>query len=72
VERTHPNAGLGLVGVAASRSLLQRRARFPRIALHPGDLDHPATARSVVQTLDRWLQKHAPGSYADLQASVSA
>jgi predicted deacetylase len=62
----------GSVGVAATRSLLQRRARFPRIALHPGDLDHPATARSVVETLDRWLRRHAPGSYADLQASVSA
>jgi uncharacterized protein len=62
----------GSVGVARARWLLQRRARFPRIALHPGDLGHPATARSVVQTLDRWLRRHAPGSYADLQASVSA
>ena len=62
----------GSVGVAGARSLLQRRARFPRIALHPGDLDHPATARSVAQTLDRWLRRHSPGSYADLGASVSA
>jgi uncharacterized protein len=62
----------GSVGVAGARWLLQRRARFPRIALHPGDLDHPATARSVVWTLDRWLQGHSPGSYADLGASVSA
>jgi hypothetical protein len=60
----------GSVGVAGARSLLQRRARFPRIALHPGDLEHPATARSVVRTLDRWLRRHSPGSYADLQASV--
>jgi uncharacterized protein len=62
----------GSIGVARARWLLQHRARFPRIALHPGDLGHPATARSVVQTLDRWLRRHAPGSYADLQASVSA
>ena len=61
----------GSVGVAGARSLLQRRARFPRIALHPGDLDHPATARSVVRTLDRWLRRHSPGSYANLRASVS-
>jgi predicted deacetylase len=62
----------GSVGVAGVRALLQRRARFPRIALHPGDLDHPATARSVVRTLDRWLRRHSPGSYADLGASVPA
>lgn len=62
----------GSVGVAGARSLLQRRARFPRIALHPGDLDHPATARSVVYTLDRWLRRHSPGSYADLRASLPA
>jgi predicted deacetylase len=61
----------GSVAVAGARSLLQRRARFPRIALHPGDLDHPATVRSVVRTLDRWLRRHSPGSYADLRASVS-
>jgi uncharacterized protein len=62
----------GSVGVAGARSLLQHRARFPRIALHPGDLDHPATTRSVVQTLDRWLRRHSPGSYADLRTSVPA
>jgi uncharacterized protein len=62
----------GSVGVAGARWLLQRRAGFPRIALHPGDLDHPATARSIVHTLDRWLVRHSPGSYADLGASVPA
>jgi predicted deacetylase len=60
----------GSIGVARARWLLQGRARFPRIALHPGDLHHPATARSVERTLDRWLQRHSPGSYADLGASV--
>ena len=62
----------GSVGVAAARSLFQRRARFPRIALHPGDLGHPATTRSVGRTLDRWLHRHAPGSYAGLGAGLSA
>jgi uncharacterized protein len=62
----------GSVGVAGARSLLQRRAKFLRIALHPGDLDHPATARSVIHTLDRWLRRHQPGRYADLRADVPA
>jgi predicted deacetylase len=62
----------GSVIVARGRALLQRRAPFPRIALHPGDLEHPATARSVVQSLDRWLGRHAPGSYSDLPATVPA
>jgi predicted deacetylase len=62
----------GSVGVAGARSLLQRRANFPRIALHPGDLNHPATVRSVIRTLDCWLRRHSPGSYADLRASFPA
>jgi len=62
----------GSVGVARARSALQRQARFPRIALHPGDLSHPATARSVAQTLDRWLGRYSPGRYADLGASLTA
>lgn len=62
----------GSVIVARGRSLFQRRASFPRIALHPGDLDHPATAHSVVQNLDRWLGRHAPGSYSDLPTRIPA
>jgi predicted deacetylase len=62
----------GSVRVARARSLFQRGARYPRIALHPGDLNHPDTARSVTETLDRWLSKHPPGRYADLPASVPA
>jgi uncharacterized protein len=56
----------GSVAVARTRSLLQRRAQLPRIALHPRDLDHPATTRSLTRTLDRWLTWHRPGRYADL------
>lgn len=62
----------GSLAVAGARFLLQRRSTFPRIALHPGDLDHPATARSVGPTLERWLGSHSPGSYADLRASLPA
>jgi predicted deacetylase len=56
----------GSVAVARARSLLQRGAVLPRVALHPRDLDHPATTRSLMQTLDRWLKWHRPGRYADL------
>ena len=62
----------GSVAVARARSLLQGRARVPRIALHPRDLDHPATARSLVSTLERWLTWHRPGRYADLIAQTQA
>ena len=60
----------GSVAVARARSLLQRRARVPRIALHPADLAHAATARSLVRTLERWLTWHRPGRYADLTAQI--
>jgi predicted deacetylase len=60
------------VGVAATRFLLQHGSRFPRIALHPNDLDHPATQRSLIRTLERWLTEHHPGRYADLQARFAA
>lgn len=61
----------GSVAVARGRSLLQRGARYPRIALHPGDLDHAATERSVRATLDLWLRRHSPGSYIDLAARLA-
>jgi predicted deacetylase len=60
----------GSVRVAQARSLFQRQARFPRIALHPSDLDHPATACSVTQTLNQWLRRHSPGRYLDLPTSI--
>ncbi len=34
---------------------LQRNAPVMRIALHPGDLAHPATAASLERALDAWL-----------------
>ena len=59
--RAHASAA-----VAEWRWFSQRRARVVRIALHPGDLDHPATARSLERSLERWLAVRRPGRYADL------
>jgi uncharacterized protein len=58
----------GSAAVARTRWTLQRRAPFPRLALHPQDLDHPVTARSLVVSLDRWLTVHRPMSYSTLAA----
>jgi uncharacterized protein len=60
----------GSVAVATARWLLQRGSQWPRIALHPPDLDNNATARSVARTLDRWLGQHRPGRYADLNVPL--
>ena len=48
------------------RWALQRSAPVMRIALHPADLNHPATARSVARGLDTWLGERAQTRYADL------
>jgi uncharacterized protein len=37
-----------------------------RIALHPMDLEHPITKRSVIDELDRWLHARPARPYADL------
>ena len=55
----------GSVAVARARWALQQRAAYPRIALHPQDLAHPATAAALGPTLDRWLARHRPISYRD-------
>ena len=54
------------VGVAAARWQLQRGAGCVRIAYHPSDLDHPATARSAMRELDRWLGAGDLSRYAAL------
>jgi predicted deacetylase len=58
----------GSVLVAHGRWALQGRARFPRLALHPQDLGHRATAAALGPALDRWLARHPPISYTALQA----
>ena len=56
----------GSSAVASARWRLQRNSAWPRLALHPQDLDHPATARSLAGALDRWCEHRTVGHYADL------
>ena len=61
-----PLRAWGSLAVARARWTLQRGARLPRIALHPQDLEHPATAAALGPTLDRWLARHPPITYGAL------
>jgi uncharacterized protein len=63
-----PIRAWGSVAVAAARYPLQRGSRWPRIALHPQDLQHTAVSRSHGRTLRRWLTRHRPAGYSDLIA----
>ncbi len=56
----------GSAVVAAGRWMLQRGAAHVRLALHPADLDHPVTARSLAYWLERWVADRAPTGYAAL------
>ncbi len=47
----------------------QRGEPVVRLALHPGDLAHPATAKSIEKALDSWLQIRAQTSYSSLASS---
>jgi uncharacterized protein len=67
-----PLRAYGSAGVAHVRTAFQRGSRFARIALHPGDLDHAVTTRSVAKTLDGWLRANPPASYGDLLSSLAA
>lgn len=51
---------------AAWRWRTQRTAPHFRIALHPMDLEHPITRRSVTDELDRWLAVRPAVPYASL------
>jgi len=61
-----PVRAWGSVAVARARWTLQGGAPLTRIALHPQDLAHPATAASIGPTLDRWLARHRPVTYTAL------
>jgi predicted deacetylase len=61
-----PLRAWGSAAVARARWTLQRKAPLLRLALHPQDLSHPVTARSVVVSLDRWLVAHQPIAYSSL------
>jgi predicted deacetylase len=54
------------VAVAEWRWRAQRTHPLVRIAYHPSDLDHPATARSAETILDRWLTVSRPARYGEL------
>ena len=53
-------------GVASFASWRHRRHWLVRIALHPSDLGHPATAASIETTLDYWLARRTPWTYSAL------
>ena len=50
--------------VAAIRWRLQRNRPVIRLALHPADLRHPATIRSLERALDRWTREHPVTPYS--------
>ncbi len=54
--------------VAAARWRLQRHAALVRLALHPGDLAHPASAASVEREVARWTRLRPAIPYAALPA----
>lgn len=55
--------------VAAARWQWQRHATVVRLALHPGDLVHPACVRSLERELARWSAARPAARYADLLAA---
>jgi predicted deacetylase len=65
-----PLRAWGSAAVAAARWRLQRGSAWPRLALHPQDLDHGVTARSLARALDLWIGRHSTGRYADLCAAL--
>jgi uncharacterized protein len=56
----------GSVAFERLRWWLQRREPVMRIALHPGDLAHPATASSIERGLDAWLSVRRQTFYREL------
>ena len=58
----------GSVVIARLRWHLQRRREVVRIALHPSDLAHPATARAVEAELGRWTREHPSVPYSTYAA----
>ena len=57
-----------------ARAAAARHGRHPlvRVALHPRDLAHPTTAKSVANALDRWLSSHTPSTYSSLDRPTAA
>lgn len=61
-----PVRAWGSAVVAEGRWQVQRGAPIVRLALHPQDLGHPATAGSLRRAVGRWTAVRRPGRYADL------
>ncbi|HVB30793.1 MAG TPA: DUF2334 domain-containing protein [Gemmatimonadaceae bacterium] len=59
--RAHASAA-----IAGARWMAERHCWVTRVALHPSDLQHRATAESIVIHLDRWLQVRRQFHYARL------
>ena len=57
---------------ASWRWRAQREAPHFRIALHPMDLEHVITRKSVIDELDRWLETRPARPYASLLDEPSA
>ncbi|MFI5236106.1 MAG: DUF2334 domain-containing protein [Gemmatimonadales bacterium] len=51
--------------VARARWILQGESPIVRIALHPSDLRHPVTRRSVEMELTRWAARRPVARYAE-------
>jgi predicted deacetylase len=58
--------------VVAARSSRIGPGEILRIALHPADLDHRATAGAAARTLERWLAGNGQGSYSGLGRTAAA
>jgi predicted deacetylase len=67
-----PARAWGSAVVADARWRLQRNSRWPRLALHPQDLDHPATLRSVERSVDRLSKHHPIGRYSELCTALGS
>jgi hypothetical protein len=52
--------------VARAGSIIHANRWLVRIAVHPGDVEHPSTWASVCATLERWLEVRRPWRYAAL------
>jgi predicted deacetylase len=68
--RSAPRA-YGSAAFERLRWWLQRHEAVVRIALHPGDLAHRATAASIERALDAWLSARRPASYRALHARMT-
>ena len=61
-----PSRAWASVGLNAWRFHVQRDAPVVRVAFHPADLDHPATAASTTRELARWAAAGTVVGYATL------